>query len=156
MDAGQALAALPPGAWMRGVTWAYPLVETLHIASLATLFGAMAVVDLRILGFSKALPVEPLMRHAVPIALMAFCLAGATGLMLFLAHADHLIGNRVFVLKMCLIGAAGINAALFHAGSRASPAKWGLVAPWEARLTASLSLLIWTLVIACGRWIAYA
>jgi hypothetical protein len=156
MGVGQVLAALPPGAWMRGVVWAYPLVETLHIAALATLFGAMAVVDLRILGFSKTLPVEPLMRHALPIALIAFCLAGATGLMLFLAHADDLIGNRMFVLKMCLIGAAGINAAIFHSGTRAGPAKWGVVAPWEARLTAALSLLIWAGVITCGRWIAYA
>lgn len=156
MGVGQALAALPPAAWMRGVVWAYPLVETLHIAALATLFGAMAVVDLRILGFSKALPVLPLMRHALPIALIAFCLAGATGLMLFLAHADDLIGNRIFVLKICLIGAAGVNAAIFHSGTRANPAKWGLVAPWEARLTAALSLVLWSGVIACGRWIAYA
>ncbi len=141
---------------MRSVVWGYPLVETLHIGALATLFGAMAVVDLRILGFSKALPIEPLLRHALPIALIAFCLAGATGLMLFLAHADDLIGNRVFVLKICLIGAAGINAAIFHSGSRSNPANWQAVAPWEARLTAALSLLIWSAVIACGRWIAYA
>ena len=141
---------------MRGVAWAYPLVETLHIVSLATLFGAIAVVDLRILGFSKALPVVALMRHALPMALVAFCLAGATGLMLFLAHADDLIGNRMFVLKICLIGAAGTNAAIFHFGNRANPAHWEAIVPWEARLTAGLSLLIWTGVIACGRWIAYA
>ena len=55
MGVGQALAALPPGAWMRGVAWAYPLVESLHIVALGTLFGAMAVVDLRLLGFSRAL-----------------------------------------------------------------------------------------------------
>jgi hypothetical protein len=156
MGVGQTLAALPPGAWMRGVVWAYPLVETLHIGSLATLFGTMAVVDLRILGVSKALSVEALMRHALPMALIAFCLAGATGLMLFLAHADDLIGNRMFILKICLIGAAGTIAAIFHSGRRANPAIWGTTAPWEARLTAGLSLLIWTGVIACGRWIAYA
>jgi hypothetical protein len=156
MGVGQALAALPPGAWMRGVVWAYPLVETLHIVSLATLFGAMMVVDLRILGVSKALPLVPLMRHALPVALVAFGMAGATGLMLFLAHADDLIGNRMFVLKICLIGAAATNAAIFHSGRRANPANWDQIAPWEARLTAGLSLLIWTGVIACGRWIAYA
>jgi len=156
MGIGQALAALPPGAWMRGVVWAYPLVETLHIVALATLFGAMTVVDLRLLGFSKSLPVVPLLRHALPLALLAFCLAGATGLLLFLAHADDLIGNRMFVLKICLIGAAGTNAAIFHTGSWADPAKWGASVPPVPRLLAGLSLFIWVGVIFCGRWIAYA
>jgi hypothetical protein len=156
MEVGQALAALPPGAWMRGVTWAYPLVETLHIAALATLFGAMAVVDLRIIGLSRNLPAAALLRHALPIALLAFCLAAATGLLLFLAHADDLIGNRVFVLKICLIGAAGVNAALFHTAAWANPVNWGDRAPLPARAIAVLSMLIWLGVITCGRWIAYA
>ena len=156
MDVGQALAALPPAAWMRGVTWAYPVVETLHIIALATLFGAMTVVDLRILGFSKGLPVAALLRHALPLALLAFCCAAATGLLLFLAHAGDLIGNRVFILKVCLIGAAGINAAIFHTGSWARVSNWGDAAPAPARAIAAVSLLIWAAVIACGRWIAYA
>jgi len=156
MGVGQALATLPPGAWMRGVAWAYPLVESLHIVALSTLFGAMAVVDLRLLGFSRALPIAPLMRHAVPLALLAFCFAGATGLLLFLAHADDLIGNRVFALKMCLIGAAGTNAAIFHAGQWGDPTRWGESAPFMPRLLAAASLVIWTGVIVCGRWIAYA
>lgn len=156
MDVGQALAALPPAAWMRGVTWAYPVVETLHIIALATLFGAMTVVDLRILGFSKGLPVAALLRHALPLALLAFCCAAATGLLLFLAHAGDLIGNRVFILKICLIGAAGFNAAIFHSGRWARVSNWGDAAPAPARAIAALSLLIWAAVIACGRWIAYA
>jgi hypothetical protein len=156
MGVGQALAALPPGAWMRGVAWAYPLVESLHIVALGTLFGAMAVVDLRLLGFSRALPMAPLIRHAVPLALLAFCLAGVTGLLLFLAHADDLVGNRIFVLKICLIGAAGTNAAIFHTGNWGDPAHWGESAPLVPRLLAVSSLIIWVGVIFCGRWIAYA
>lgn len=156
MNVGQALAALPPGAWMRGVTWAYPTVETLHIVALATLFGAITVVDLRILGFSRALPVSALFRHALPLAMLAFCLAAATGLLLFLAHADDLVGNRVFVLKICLIGVAGTNAAIFHSSGWGNPEKWGGSAPLPARVLALLSLLTWLGVIACGRWIAYA
>ncbi len=156
VDVGQALAALPLAVWMRGVTWAYPVVETLHIAALACLVGSIAVVDLRILGFSKALPAGALMRHVLPFSIAAFGLVVASGLMLFLAHAGDLIGNRVFLIKICLIGAAGINAALFHAGSWARPENWSAKAPLPARALAASSLLIWVAVIACGRWIAYA
>lgn len=156
IDVGQALAALPPAVWMRGVTWAYPVVETLHIVGLACLVGSIAVVDLRILGWSKALPAHELMRHVLPFSIAAFGLVVASGLMLFLAHAGDLIGNRVFLVKMGLIGAAGVNAALFHTGSWARPATWNDVAPLPARVIAAASLLIWAAVISCGRWIAYA
>lgn len=156
MDVWQALAGLPLAAWMRGVTWAYPVVETVHIIALACLVGSIAVVDLRILGWSKALSVAALMRHVLPFSIAAFCLVVASGLLLFLAHAGDLIGNRVFLIKMCLIGVAGINAALFHTGTWARPVTWTDVAPLPARALAALSLLIWVAVITCGRWIAYA
>jgi hypothetical protein len=156
MNVGQALTALPLAAWMRGVPWAYPVVETAHIVALAALFGSILAVDLRILGASQALPAAVLMRHLLPVSLLAFGGAAATGSLLFIAHADDIIGNRVFVLKMCLIGAAGINAAIFHTAGFGQPANWGAGAPWPARAVAVLSILIWIGVIACGRWIAYA
>lgn len=156
MDVGQALAAVPLAVWMRGVTWAYPVVETAHIVGLACLVGSIAVVDLRILGFSKALPAGALMRHVLPFSIAAFFLVVASGLMLFLAQASDLTGNRVFLLKMCLIGLAGVNAALFHTGAWANPSTWADHAPLPARVLAAFSLLLWTAVITCGRWIAYA
>lgn len=158
MGVGQALAQWPLAAWMRGTPWAYPTVETIHLVAIACLVGAIVVADLRVLGFSPLLPAGALLRHAVPVALAAFACAAASGALLFVAHADDLIGNRVFALKIGLIGAAGANAAAFHAGD------WGRVAAWEvgrpaprpARAIAALSLLLWVAVIACGRWIAYA
>ena len=155
MEVGQALAGLPLAAWMRGVTWAYPVVETVHIVALACLVGSIAVVDLRVLGCSKALPAAALMRHVLPFSIAAFCLVAASGLLLFIAHANDLIGNRVFLLKMGLIAAAGTNAALFHTGAWPRPETWGEHAPLPARVIAAVSLAIWVAVITCGRWIAY-
>ncbi len=158
MGIGQALHALPLAAWIRGSPWAYPAVETAHIIALALLFGSIALVDLRLLGVSRALPVSVLLRHALPLSMLAFTLAAATGSLLFLTHADELVGNRVFVVKMGLIMLAGVNAAVFHSGSHAGVRTWdsGCAAPLAARVGAGISLLLWTSVITCGRWIAYA
>ena len=158
MGIGQALHGLPLAAWIRGSPWAYPAVETVHIVALALLFGSIAVVDLRLLGVSRALPVTLLLRHALPVSMLAFTLAAATGSLLFLTHADDLVGNRVFVLKMGLIMLAGVNAAVFHTGAHADIRSWdsGCAAPLAARLGAGVSLSLWISVIACGRWIAYA
>ena len=158
MGIGQTLHGLPLAAWIRGSPWAYPAVETVHIVALALLFGSIVLVDLRLLGVSRALPATDLLHHALPVSMLAFTLAAATGSLLFLTHADDLVGNRVFVLKMGLIMLAGINAAVFHAGAGAGVRSWdsGSAAPLAARVGAGVSLALWTGVIACGRWIAYA
>ena len=153
----EAIHALPLAVALRGVPWLYPTVETLHIASIALLFGSIALVDLRLLGFSRTLPLRQLSRHALPLTALAFLGAACTGSLLFIAHANDLVNNRVFIFKLGLITLAGVNAAVFHTGPYMKVADWdsGRLPPVSARLCAVLSLLIWLGVIACGRWIAY-
>ena len=63
---------------------------------------------------------------------------------MFVAHASDLIGNPVFALKMCLVMAAGVNAAAFHAGVFRGAAAWDVdvVPPAMARSAGALSLLL--------------
>lgn len=158
MDIGQAIHQLPLGVFLRSNPFAYPLIESLHLIAMAVLFGSVLVVDIRILGASRHLPMRALARHALPWTMLAFLVVAATGSLLFVAHAAELIGNRVFMLKLGLITLAGTNAAMFHTGPYVSVAAWdtGVPAPPAARLMAGASMLIWSGVIVCGRWIAYA
>ena len=145
------------GRMLRESLWAYPIVETVHIVGLATLYGAILVVDLRLMGVARGLSVTRLTRLALPCALAAFPFVLATGLLMFTAHAADFLGNRVFVLKMGLILAAGVNAAMLHAGAFRTVAAWDTDAlpPASVRAAAALSILAWTAVIACGRLLAY-
>lgn len=145
------------GRMLRESLWAYPIVETVHIVGLATLYGAILVVDLRLMGAARGLSVTRLTRLALPCALAAFPVVLATGLLMFTAHAADFLGNRVFVLKMGLILAAGVNAAMLHAGAFRTVAAWDTDAlpPVSVRAAAALSILAWTAVIACGRLLAY-
>ncbi len=83
-------------------------------------------------------------------------LALPSGLLMFAAHADDLLGNRAFQLKMGLLLAAGMNAAIFHTGPYQGAARWDAhaAAPAVARLSAAASIAIWIAVIACGRLLA--
>lgn len=158
MTVAEAIHAMPLAVALRGVPWLYPTVETLHIAAIGLLFGSIVIVDLRVLGVSKALAVRQLARHALPWTMLAFLLAAATGSLLFIAHAADLVGNRLFIAKLGLITLAGANAAIFHTGPYAGVADWdtGRSAPAAAKLSAAVSIALWLGVIACGRWIAYA
>jgi hypothetical protein len=65
--------------------------------------------------------------------------------------------NPAFQLKLLLILAAGINAVVFHAAPFKSVTQWnrGSQSPLKVRIIAVLSLVLWTAIIACGRFIAY-
>jgi hypothetical protein len=151
------LEATPLAEAMRGSLWMYPIVEIVHITGFAILVGSVAMFDLRVLGFARALPVQALGRHLLPWAVAALALIVPAGLMMFSAHPHDFASNKVFQLKLALIGAAGVNAALFHVGAYRHAAAWneGVHAPAMARVHAAASLAIWIAVICCGRLLAY-
>jgi hypothetical protein len=153
----QAIEGSSLARWMREALWAYPAVETIHILALAIVVGSIVIVDLRILGLSREVPVSRLSRHALPWTVGAFAVAMTTGLLMFTAHAGDFLTNRVFALKMGLILAAGTNAGILHAGPMRSVAQWdtGVLPPARVRFSAALSIAIWVGVVACGRLLAY-
>jgi hypothetical protein len=128
-----------------------------HLTGIALLVGSIAMLDLRLLGLSRAVSVKRLAAHILPWTAAAFLLIVPSGLMMFIAHASDLIKSDVFALKMSLLLAAGANAGVFHAGVYRGAASWDVerLPPPAARLAAALSLALWLSVIACGRMLAY-
>jgi hypothetical protein len=145
------------GQAMRQWLWLYPGVEIVHIVGIGLLFGSIAVLDLRLLGFSRSIPVRKLARHVLPWTAASFVLIIPSGLAMFTAHATEFIQSEVFVLKMLLILAAGVNAALFHTITWPAADVWdtGGMPPLSARAAGAISLVLWISVIACGRLLAY-
>lgn len=156
-----AIEASGLGQAMRQWLWLYPSVEIVHLTGIALLFGSIAVLDLRLLGFSRSIPAKKLAGHVLPWTLASFALIVPSGLAMFVAHATDFIGSPVFLLKMCLIMAGGVNAALFHTTVFRSAEVWDseemrkLPPPPSVRAFGAVSLLIWISVIACGRLLAY-
>ena len=156
-----ALEASGLGRAMREWLWLYPSVEIVHIVGIGLLFGSIAVLDLRLLGFSKTMSVRRLASHVLPWTAASFLLIVPSGLLMFTAHATDFISSPVFVIKLCLIMLAGVNAALFHAIAMRTANVWDteemrdLPPPPSVRLAGAASLLIWISVIACGRLLAY-
>ena len=152
-----AIEASGVARWMREALWAYPAVEAVHIIALGTLFGSILIVDLRLMGLSREVSASKLARHALPWTVAGFAVAMVSGLLMFTAHAEDFLTNGVFLLKMGLILAAGVNAGLLHTGAFRTVGRWDTVAlpPVGVRAAAALSIVIWIAVIACGRLLAY-
>ena len=146
-----------PAAAMRQWLWLYPIVEIVHILGFVVLVGAAFSFDLRLLGASRALPVARMERHLLRSARWSLVLIVPTGLAMFAAHATEMAENPAFRVKLLLLVAAGLNAAIFHRVPFRSVRDWdtGVHAPGLARMAGVLSILLWSGVIACGRLLAY-
>ena len=134
---------------IRRSVWAYPALETIHIVAFATVFGTLLLLELRVFGAAPSVPLPPLARLAVPVALAAFAVAAAAGVLMLISNATEIAANRAFQVKLALIAFAGANAWWFH--RRGSLVRHDGV----ARAQSLLSLLLWLGVITCGRLIAY-
>lgn len=130
-------------------TWAYPVLESVHITGVALLLGSLAVFELRVWGLGRTIDLRGLGRLALPVSVCGFVLAAGSGSLMFASSVDEMLANRVFIVKMGLLGIAGANAIWLHA-------RGGIAAGDRlARAQTALSLGLWLAVLACGRFIAY-
>jgi len=147
-----------PGAFtdlMLVSKWWWAFMMDLHFIGLALLIGTVGVLDLRVLGFAKLLPVAPLHR-LTPWALGAFGINTLTGMLAFIGMPNYYAFNAAFWLKMLALLLLGLNAAAFyltdafHSVEHLGP---GEEAPLLAKCFAATSLVLWFAVIALGRYI---
>lgn len=141
------------GVVARHSTWLYPACNLLHVLGVALLVGAIAVLDLRLLGLGRGLAADALAGITLPLAIGGLVIIAPTGLVLLAAEATAIGHNPAFQIKMLLVALALVNVALFH---RAYRGAWQRVdGSARARVHGLVSITGWVLVLLAGRFIAY-
>jgi hypothetical protein len=159
-------ALYPTLEWLYEQPWAtalresedvYPLIETVHVLSIAVIVGTVVPLDLRVLGLIlNQEAVTRVARALLPTTWYGFLIMVLTGLPLFAAQAVDLYSNPAFRLKIMLLALAGSNALLFHSTTYRTVGDWDYanVAPRSARAFAVTSIVLWSAIIISGRLIA--
>lgn len=144
------------GNWARQSALAYPVANLVHLLGLVLLVGGIGLLDLRLAGLLRRLPVADLSAVLTPLALAGLALMALSGPILFAADAVSLAASEIFRLKLLLIAAALANALLFRWRYRGRLANWDAAPPAGGRALALLSIGLWLWIAGLGRWIAYA
>ena len=137
--------------------WALPTVLTLHTAGMALLVGASWVLDLRLLGISRNVPLSAF-RWVFPAIGIGLVVNLVTGVLLFTKNATTWGASIPFLVKMCLVIAS--VATLMPIRSLVSRRE-GIAAGGagdvtrNARLLAIASILAWAGAVTAGRLLAY-
>ena len=138
--------------------WTYAIVSLSHILGVAALFGAIVILDLRLLGVWRRTPLAALAEAAAPVAAVGFALAATSGIGLLATKATEYIGNPFLYIKFPAVAMGLLNVLMLN-----------LLPAWHARGTRELSqrehrqlawmggtsLACWLTAIGAGRMIAY-
>lgn len=138
--------------------WTYGIVNLIHILGIAILFGAILLLDLRLLGVWRAVPLAALSRPTVTVAAIGFTLAALTGIPMLATKAADYIGNPFLFIKFPAIALALINIAVLHRSAAWKAHRTRELSPPERhRLAAqaAISLVFWLTAITAGRMIGY-
>jgi hypothetical protein len=138
--------------------YAYSIIESIHVWTMAVFFGLVAMFDLRLLGLTlRKVPVSEVIRRLQPWTVAAFVIMVISGTLLFYAIPLRSYQNIFFRSKMLLLLLAGLNVWIFHSRVFPRVTTWDLegVPPRRARVAGALSLVLWISIVFSGRMIAY-
>lgn len=138
--------------------WNVPIAQAIHLLSMGAAFGATLMMVLRVNGKAgMALTVEQNAARYVPWVRWGLLVIVLSGLAMIMAEPVRNMINAVFWIKMIVLVVMVLVSLSYIRSARAAAqaAGGGYVASAGARSTGWLIVLMWCLIMVCGRWIAY-
>lgn len=152
------LSRTPISVLLQTVEWIIPAVQTVHILAIAIVMSSVLMVDLRLMGLmGRSQSIAGMTRRFIPWVWWSLVVLLFSGALLIVAEPARDLLNPVFQAKIGLILAAILFTAVFQQVVRRNMEFWDLSPSRRigALATAVVSLLLWTAILGCGRWIAY-
>jgi hypothetical protein len=152
------LAHTAVGTYIRESTWEFPVIEGIHVLSIAMSVGMILWFDLRLLGINmRHRPVSEVFRNVYWWMVGGFSAAVISGILLFWAEADRAFPNLFARLKFLGLLCAGLNILYFHFVTQRTQSDWDndLRPPLRVRMAGLMSITWWVVVVAAGRLMAY-
>jgi hypothetical protein len=155
-------------AWLQGSAlghamresglWTYAVVNLVHILGVASLFGAVIVLDLRLLGVWRKVALVAVARPTVPVATAGGAIAIASGVCLLATKATEYVGNPFLYIKFPAIFVGLLNVAVLNCLPAWRSRGTRDLSSREQRhlaIVGAISLASWLTAITAGRMIAY-
>jgi hypothetical protein len=148
------LDSLSLSVWLRESpsVWANATVLTLHTMGLAVLVGASFVLDLRLLGITRNIPLSAF-RWVFTAVAVGLAVNLVTGLLLFMKNATAWGTSIPFLIKMSFV-IASVATLIPLRRYVLSDAGRGDVSG-TMRLLAVVSIVVWSAAVTAGRLLAY-
>ncbi len=145
--------------WLQEHFVAIPTFQSIHILAIAVLFGSTLMVNLRILGFAGGgHSVPETFRRFMPWMWSGLAVLIVTGIVLLVSEPVRNMVNPFFWIKMSTLLVTFLVTLWFQFAVSRRLAGWERSTQGHGfiRVAAGALIVLWCLVMAGGRWIAYA
>jgi len=154
----QWLAGTSLSQGLQRAIWLIILLQTVHILAIAMVLSSVAMVELRILGWTSAQSVPQTARRFLSWVWMGLVVLAGTGVALVIAEPRRTLDNNpAFLLKMAMLAIAIAMTLAFQYSLARNASLWEKSASERKAIgvLAILTFVIWLIVAMAGRWIAY-
>lgn len=144
--------------YIRESAYTYPMILSTHLTAICVFGGMILMTDMRILGFAmRDVPVTTVVNQLRRWKQLGFVIMVTMGLLLGTSEMDKYYANPYFLIKMSLLLLVGVHAIVFHRSVYGNTEALDRAPqmPGIAKAAAVTSLVLWTGIACCGRWIAY-
>jgi uncharacterized membrane protein len=132
----------------------WPAAETLHFLGLCLIFGILLVVNLRLMGFMRAIPYGAVHR-LLPWGMLGFAVNLVTGMLFFIATPEQYTANNPFYWKILFLMAAGVNLLYITVVDKAWTIEAGQDTPVFDKAIGASAIVLWLGVIYWGRMLPF-
>jgi hypothetical protein len=149
----------PFALWLQGHFLAIPAFQTIHILSIAALFGSVLMLNLKVLGVvGRDQRLAESYRRYMPWIWGSLACLVTSGVVLLISEPVRNMVNSVFWIKMIFLAIAVVLSLWFQHGVKTRMAEWDVSPQGHAslRVGAVALIIVWLLVMVGGRWIAYS
>jgi hypothetical protein len=154
-DLAQWLTSLPLSLMMRRTAWLFPLLQTVHILSIAMMLSSVIMISLRLWGVSRAQPIAALGHRHMPWIWTSVVVVTVTGVALIVGNPRSLRDPALQVKLWLMVPAIATTLVLAvalrgEALWQKNPGVRGMMS-----LAAAATLVLWLGVTFAGRgrWI---
>jgi len=138
--------------------WTYAIVNVWHVLGISALLGSVLVVDLRLLGFWRHVPLAPLASATNRVTASGLLIAVLTGSALLATKATAYDHNPFLYIKFPAIALGLINVLILNLTPAWREKAWREPSRREQRQLAvmgGISLACWLTAVTAGRMIGY-
>lgn len=139
---------------MSPVLW--PICEMLHFIGLGLLIGGAGLIDLRLMGAMKSVPLSAVMQVR-KWAVLGIVINVVTGALFFIGAPGQYIDNSAWYFKLTFLAIAIINVVIFETrqGARMLALAAGEKTPASFKIAGAVSMGSWLLVLYFGRMLPF-
>jgi len=142
--------------WLVERFWAIPILQVWHILAIAGSFAAVLMINLRIFGLAGHATLAETSRRYTKVLWWSLAMVVLSGVLMLFGDTVRNLLNSIFWIKMGLVVAAILIAIAFTRNLGRQATTTGETVGGGAKATAIFLVILWCVIMLCGRWIAYA